>query len=154
MEIKSDNLQWILDELMVKWKNNKEYCIEMIEAMPEEEFNFIPAEDMMTFREQLAHIVTTLHWQMDKLGFDNHPEFTSNSKEEIISSYNNLFDYLISELEAMDQAALKDSVEVFYGESSIQRLLNLMDNHIAHHRGQMIVYLRLKGIKPPKYRGW
>ena len=24
--------------------------------------------------------------------------------------------------------------------------------HTAHHRGQAIVYLRLKGIEPPKYR--
>lgn len=29
-----------------------------------------------------------------------------------------------------------------------------MDNHLAHHRGQMIIYLRLQGIKPPAYTGW
>jgi hypothetical protein len=26
--------------------------------------------------------------------------------------------------------------------------------HQTHHRGQLVVYLRLKGIKPPQYRGW
>jgi uncharacterized damage-inducible protein DinB len=26
-------------------------------------------------------------------------------------------------------------------------------DHVAHHRGQAIVYLRLKGITPPDYPG-
>ncbi|MFA9454721.1 MAG: DinB family protein [Candidatus Aminicenantaceae bacterium] len=25
-------------------------------------------------------------------------------------------------------------------------------DHITHHRGQTVVYLRLNGIKPPQYR--
>ncbi|MCU0354066.1 MAG: DinB family protein [Cytophagales bacterium] len=29
-----------------------------------------------------------------------------------------------------------------------------MENHIIHHRGQAIVYLRLKGIRPEGYVGW
>jgi len=154
METNADDLQWILDELIVKWNHNKEYCIEMIEAMPEDAFEFIPADDMMSFRKQAAHIVTTLHWQMKNLEFDSLPEFDDSNKETLIASYTELFDYLISELEAMDASELKNTVDVFYGESSKRRLLNLMDNHIAHHRGQMIVYLRMKGITPPKYRGW
>jgi uncharacterized damage-inducible protein DinB len=43
---------------------------------------------------------------------------------------------------------------MWYGSSTKNRILNLMDNHLAHHRGQMIVYLRLKGIEPPSYVGW
>jgi len=27
----------------------------------------------------------------------------------------------------------------------------LMADHVTHHRAQMLVYLRLKGIVPPKY---
>jgi uncharacterized damage-inducible protein DinB len=30
----------------------------------------------------------------------------------------------------------------------------LMHDHHTHHRGQIIVYLRLNGLKPPKYVGW
>jgi uncharacterized damage-inducible protein DinB len=29
-----------------------------------------------------------------------------------------------------------------------------MENHIIHHRGQAIVYLRLNGVKPKGYFGW
>lgn len=35
---------------------------------------------------------------------------------------------------------------------SVRDALLNMYMHVAHHRGQAIVYLRLKGIKPPEYR--
>ena len=37
---------------------------------------------------------------------------------------------------------------------SKESFLLTMDNHLAHHRGQLIVYLRLMGLKPPSYVGW
>jgi uncharacterized damage-inducible protein DinB len=39
------------------------------------------------------------------------------------------------------------------GESmSGHEMLMLAWNHTTHHRGQLIVYLRLKGIKPTDYK--
>ena len=35
-----------------------------------------------------------------------------------------------------------------------RQFLMLMADHVTHHRGQMLVYLRLKGITPPKYIGF
>jgi uncharacterized damage-inducible protein DinB len=32
-----------------------------------------------------------------------------------------------------------------------RQFLMLMADHVTHHRAQMLVYLRLKGIVPPKY---
>lgn len=150
----TDSLDWIIDELIVKWTNNKSYTIAIIKAMPEEDFDFVPAKDMKSFKEQAAHIVSTLHWQMEKLGFTEIPEFKSETKDEIITSYKTLFDYILTELKSMKGEQLSDSITAFYGKSSKRRLLNLMDNHVAHHRGQLIVYLRLKGIEPAKYKGW
>jgi uncharacterized damage-inducible protein DinB len=150
----TDSLDWIVDELIVKWTNNKSYTIAIIEAMPEEHFDFVPAKDMKSFKKQAAHIVTTLHWQMETLGFADIPKFKGETKDEILASYETLFDYILTELKSMKGDQLSESVTVFYGESSKRRLLNLMDNHVAHHRGQLIVYLRLKGIAPAKYKGW
>lgn len=35
-----------------------------------------------------------------------------------------------------------------------RQILLLLHDHQTHHIGQVIVYLRLKGIKPPAYVGW
>lgn len=40
------------------------------------------------------------------------------------------------------------------GPLTRRQILILMHDHQAHHIGQLIVYLRLKGIKPPGYVGW
>ena len=42
----------------------------------------------------------------------------------------------------------------FAGPMSRRQIIALMHDHHTHHRGQLLVYLRLNGIKAPKYRGW
>jgi uncharacterized damage-inducible protein DinB len=34
------------------------------------------------------------------------------------------------------------------------QIINLINDHQTHHRAQLLVYLRLKGVKPPEYVGW
>nr|NIM13383.1 DinB family protein [Candidatus Aminicenantes bacterium]NIM80034.1 DinB family protein [Candidatus Aminicenantes bacterium]NIO82289.1 DinB family protein [Candidatus Aminicenantes bacterium]NIQ68157.1 DinB family protein [Candidatus Aminicenantes bacterium] len=43
-----------------------------------------------------------------------------------------------------------------FGELKLSKSQTFMTirDHVAHHRGQMVIYLRLKGIKPPQYVGW
>jgi uncharacterized damage-inducible protein DinB len=36
----------------------------------------------------------------------------------------------------------------------VWRLFYAMENHIIHHRGQCVVYLRLKGVVPKGFYGW
>ncbi len=36
----------------------------------------------------------------------------------------------------------------------VWRLFYALENHIIHHRGQCVVYLRLKGVIPKGYYGW
>ena len=45
-------------------------------------------------------------------------------------------------------------VPFFAGPMTRRQILILMHDHQTHHLGQLIVYLRLKGIKPPDYVGW
>lgn len=37
---------------------------------------------------------------------------------------------------------------------SVRQVLDTARDHLAHHRGQAIVYLRLKGVEPPLYVGF
>jgi DinB family len=40
------------------------------------------------------------------------------------------------------------------GKISVWRLFNALENHIIHHRGQIVCYLRLNDITPIGYIGW
>ena len=40
------------------------------------------------------------------------------------------------------------------GKLNKYQFLNLIQDHQTHHVGQLIVYLRINNIEPPKYIGW
>ena len=47
-----------------------------------------------------------------------------------------------------------DEVTFFSGPKSKLQIMNLMQDHVSHHRGQLVVYLNLNEIEPPRYVGW
>jgi len=49
---------------------------------------------------------------------------------------------------------LDEQVEWFSGPISKRRIGLLIFDHATHHRAQAIMYLRMKGIEPPRYVGW
>ena len=57
-------------------------------------------------------------------------------------------------IENTNDADLKITVDFFAGPKSKLQILNLLQDHLSHHRGQLIVYLNLNNIKPPSYIGW
>ena len=42
----------------------------------------------------------------------------------------------------------------FAGPKSKFQILNLLEDHVTHHRGQLIVYLNFKNSIPPSFIGW
>jgi uncharacterized damage-inducible protein DinB len=54
----------------------------------------------------------------------------------------------------MNTGQMDEKVKFFAGPITRRQILILMHDHQTHHLGQLIVYLRLKGIKPPDYIGW
>jgi uncharacterized damage-inducible protein DinB len=54
----------------------------------------------------------------------------------------------------INEKQLDEIVPFFAGPKARRQILILMHDHQSHHVGQLIVYLRLNGIKPPAYVGW
>lgn len=145
---------WLIADFIKKWTNNKSYTLEIIDAMPEKDYDFIPAEGMKSFHEQVAHVLNGFNYQLGKTGEIDLPKVDESSKKTVLKSATKIFDEILNYIKSADSDMLPNTTEMWYGESTKNRILNLMDNHLSHHRGQLVVYLRLKGIKPPKYIGW
>ena len=73
------------------------------------------------------------------------------SKEEMIATIDKTFDLTIEFISNFKQYKLEERLDYFGLERTKRQVLLLLADHIAHHRGQMLVYLRLNGIKPPRY---
>jgi uncharacterized damage-inducible protein DinB len=141
-----------------KWENSKNYLIAIAEVMPENEYDYKPTERQMSFKEQLIHIKENMDWLSNSYFTENEYKRektkATNTKSETIDLLEIAFDSVIGIIENTNDAELKIIVDFFAGPKSKLQILNLMQDHVTHHRGQLIVYLNLNNIKPPSYIGW
>ena len=147
-----------IEDFKEKWKNSAAYTIELAAAMPEEHYDFKPTEEEMSFKSQLLHMISNMNWlSTSYLGgtpvdFDLKRE--DYSKAEILEMLNSGYELSGKAVDMVTPGQLEETVEFFAGPKSKRQIITLMNDHSTHHRGQLIVYLRLNGIKPPRYRGW
>lgn len=137
--------------------NSKNYTLAVAEAMPEEDYDFAPVEGEMSFIKQLLHMADNIRWICSSyLGATVAENEVPNagSKEAVKIWLAKAFDLAIATVKAFPEAELAAEVKFFAGPKSKMQMINLLNDHQAHHRGQLVVYLRLKGIKPPRYTGW
>lgn len=141
-----------------KWDNSKTYLVAIIEAMPYENFEFKPTEKQMTFQDQLLHIESNMAW-LSSSYFDGYTSKKNRgniklTKEETIKFLIAGFDRVSTIVKKIPPSSLTEKVDFFAGKKTKLQILNLLQDHVSHHRGQLIVYLNLNNIQPPKYVGW
>ncbi len=148
------------DAFLEKWNNSKEYLIAIAEAMPEDQYAYAPTEREMNFGAQLVHMRGNMLWlgntYFSSKEFDRKSlsQNTPQSKQEIINALKKSFDDVYKLIEQTPLEELKMTVDFFAGPKSKLQILNLLQDHLTHHRGQVIVYLNLNDIVPPDYSGW
>jgi len=144
------------EAFLEKWENSKNYVLEIARAMPETDYGFKPTERQMTFEAQLQHIRSNIEWLTDSYLTDEPTDvvITNNLKESVVTNLGLAFDRTARAVSAMNEEQLAETVEFFAGPKSKLQILNLLQDHVTHHRGQLIVYLNLKGVEPPGYTGW
>ncbi|WP_298517213.1 DinB family protein [uncultured Kordia sp.] len=140
-----------------KWENSKNYLVEMAEAMPEDKYSFKPTERQKTFQEQLLHIKQNMDW-LSSTYFSKEEKdakkVSYTTKAAVIKAITEAFDNTAAIIKKASPEELKEVVKFFAGPKTKLQILNLLQDHVTHHRGQLIVYLNLNDVKPPRYRGW
>ena len=143
---------------LLKWENSKNYLLEIAEIMPEDTYNYKPTEQQMSFQEQLLHIRENMVWLSEtyftSTNFIKSEKITPKTKTEIINELEIAFNRVSTIVKTISLDDLTTEVNFFAGPKSKLQILNLLQDHVTHHRGQLIVYLNLNEIKPPKYSGW
>lgn len=150
------------DDFIKAWKRHKVYTLRLAEAMPDNHFSYKPTEEVRSFGQLLIHITGANYMFSSLSGGQDFPIDKENlkaegkSKEPILKMLGESFDYAEGILKTITQADLaKTSPWGNPIEASTTRtyaeILHVMREHAAHHRGQMTVYLRLKGVTPPGF---
>lgn len=137
------------------WDRSRQYILEFLEKMSEEHYGFKPTPAISSFAEQMSHLGNGSFLLAGAIkGEKKAPmkppkELTrANLARFVAASY----DYAGAVPSGLTDAAAGETVD-FLSEKLTRRHLALrLFDHATHHRGQTVIYLRLKGIVPPEYR--
>ena len=112
----------------------------------------------MSFKEQLVHIKSNMDWLSNTyftdVEFKREKTVLPTTKTETIALITEGFDNASLLIAATPEERLIETVDFFAGPKSKLQIINLLHDHVTHHRGQLIVYLNLNEIEPPSYSGW
>jgi uncharacterized damage-inducible protein DinB len=136
------------------WANAKGLAVAVANAMPAEDYSFKPVPAEMSFGEQMMHITGANYSYCAFLGGTKsaYQKPKDATKEQIVKDLGDSFDYCTKTFDGINDAQLDKVLGT--GDRAVdgrEVMLGAMI-HMAHHRGQAEVYLRLKGITPPEYK--
>lgn len=147
-------------DYLERFENSRKYLILVAEMMPEDKYNYRATPESLTFAENLLHIGYAIDWHSQSLlgervsrdwKTDTVFKVSNKSKKEMIAIIDNTFDETTEFIKAFDITKLNTALDYFGLNRSKRQIFSLLTDHITHHRGQMLVYLRLNGITPPRY---
>lgn len=147
-------------EYLERLENSRKYLLLVAENMPEDKYEFRATPESKSFAENLMHIGWAMDWHSQSLlgereardwNTDTELRVGAKSKEEMIATIDRTFDETIKLITQFEVAKLDDELDYFGLSRSKRQILGLLADHITHHRGQMIVSMRLNGIVPPRY---
>lgn len=147
----------IRGHMIADWERAKAYTREYLDAMPEEGLSFKPTPEIRSFSEQMLHMSQgTIGLIVSGTGAT--PIFQGKSLEKMDELKNKsaltqvvmqTYDFAIESIRNLDASKLSNIVKRGKYEVTQYSWLVKAFEHQTHHRAQVTIYLRLKGITPP-----
>ncbi|HEV7779922.1 MAG TPA: DinB family protein [Chitinophagaceae bacterium] len=144
-------------QLIADWTRAKNSTKEFLDAMPEDGINFKPMPEMRSFAEQMLHLssatmnLVTFATGIQRTAYKDDLEKKEEykSKSALAAVVMDSYDIIINMIQQTEPSSLflpsKKNPKF-----SCYAVLASVYEHQVHHRSQTVVYLRLKGIVPPK----
>ena len=149
------------DEFATAWKRSEEYTLTIFNQMPEEKLEFRYTPESFSFRTQFVHCIIYTAMQLSgRLNIPNPYEKTPPSfwaklsKADLEKELQKFYAWVLTVVNATKAEQLLKPEDYAGGSLPVWRFFYAMENHIIHHRGQAICYLRLNEIVPEGYVGW
>ena len=131
--------------LKQRLETTKAFTIDVIKAMPADSYDFKPNDDVRSFKAQAYHIIYSIDY-FNRV-FKGNANAQWNPGDENSKSKAELEKWAAEQFDAINATILAAE----QNDALTNGILSYLD-HNAHHRGQMITYLRMNDITPPSYR--
>ncbi|HEX5655462.1 MAG TPA: DinB family protein [Chitinophagaceae bacterium] len=124
-------------------ETSKAYTLNVAKAMPSGGWTSKPADSIWNFGELIHHIAYGIQWWQENYVKGNP---TSWDPPAVKENQNEVLTYLEKSYDELRKTINRTTLTV----EMMKGFLATLD-HITHHRGQAVIYLRYQGITPPEY---
>jgi uncharacterized damage-inducible protein DinB len=130
----------------------KNFIIRAAEKMPEEGYPFKPTPEVRSFGQLIGHIADDQYRYCSAVRGENKSsgfEQSAPPKMEMVAALKAAFAYCDSAYDALADASATDKVKFLGRDVPRLTVFTLHAGHAWEHYGNIVVYMRLKGIIPP-----
>jgi len=139
----------------------------LLEAIPAKDIHYKPADHSWTMGELAQHIATIYHWYVGALTqdiYDIAADQLERGAPEDIDATRDLFERNVEKARTALASLTDDQLQTNWTMKAGDRAVlgpmprgavgrGFLFNHVYHHRGEMIVYLRATGNRVPGLYG-
>jgi uncharacterized damage-inducible protein DinB len=135
------------------WEMSANYVVKSAEQMPEADYSFKPVATVRSFGQLLGHLAGSQYMfcaaaMGEAPKAEDDVEKSVTSKAGLIAALKASGDYCKKAYSMTDAQAL-GMTKLFGGDQSKMFALMLNAAHVDEHYGNIVTYLRIKGMIPP-----
>jgi uncharacterized damage-inducible protein DinB len=135
------------------FEGTKNNLIRSAEKMPEQDYSFKPTPEVRSFGELVGHLADYQYVFCSAAAAEKPPvsgiEETKHSKAELIQALKEGFAYCDKVYAGITDAKLADMVRLEGRSMAVLTALTVNTSHNNEHYGNIVTYLRMKGLVPP-----
>lgn len=127
--------------------------ISAAQKMPEENYSFKPTPEVRSFGQLVGHVADASYMFCSQVTGEANPgkdvEKTKTSKADLVAALKDGVAYCNKAFDGMTDAKGSEMMKMFSFQLAKLTVLSLNTAHTDEHYGNMVTYMRLKGIVPP-----
>ena len=140
------------------WTGLTGYITQAAEEMPEADYAYRPTPAVRSFGQQIAHVAGAQNLICaaalgETTRSEDEIERTMTKKADIIAALKASTEYCARAYAQADAVTQQQKTQLFGQERTRFHALTLNATHNAEHYGNIVTYMRLKGMVPPSSRG-
>lgn len=141
-------------EVKTDYQSVRDYFVWAAEEMPDSDYRFKPSPDVRTFGQQVAHVADDQYNLCapakgeTRKAANREIENTPSTKADLVAALKAAFAYCDGAYDALTDASGVTMVTTGQRRTRFG-MLNWNLWHTWEHYGNIVVYLRMKGLVPP-----
>ena len=123
-----------------------------IDKMPEENFSYKPVDTVRSFGELASHVAESQYSFCSAAAGEKAPGIKvpgTGTKAELSAAFSAASAYCDKVYQGLTDASAAEPVKMFGGDATRAGALSFNTAHLFEHYGNMVTYMRMKGIVPP-----